>query len=165
MENKYKIHQSFLKWLVTFVVMLFVFGICYFNKNAIPSLMFEACMWIAVLGIGLGLIVMLGTCIWFLFAKSVLVFDFNQKTITVKNPVLFSKRFTDVRLDEISKISIDREGVFRLINIDVKEPHEKTGMTIHEGMTISANLYFPTKKSLNDLDSAIERLKSELNIK
>lgn len=165
MENKYKIHQSFLKWLVTFVVMLFVFGICYFNKNAIPSLMFEACMWIAVLGIGLGLIVMLGTCIWFLFAKSVLVFDFNQKTITVKNPVLFSKRFTDVRFDEISKISVSRESIYRMINIDVKEPHEKTGMTINDEMTVSANLYFPTSKSIKDLDDAIKRLNSELDIK
>ena len=52
-----------------------------------------------------------------------------------------------------------------MINIDVKEPHEKTGMTINDGMTVSANLYFPTSKSIKDLDDAIKRLNSELDIK
>lgn len=115
--------------------------------------------------VGLGLVVSLGICIWLLFAKSVLVFDFDKNMITVKNPVLFSKRTTDVRFDEISKISVSRESIYRMINIDVKEPHEKTGMTINDGMTVSANLYFPTSKSIKDLDDAIKRLNSKLDIR
>ncbi|WP_057906667.1 hypothetical protein [Ligilactobacillus araffinosus] len=165
MENKYKVHQSIFKWLVTFIAMIIVFWFCYSNRSAIPNLVFQICMWIAVIGIGLGLVVSLGICIWFLFAKSVLAFDFNQKTITVKNPVLFSKRTIDIRFDEILKISVSREGIYRMINIDVKKPHEKTGMMINDRMTVSANLYFPTSKSIKDLDDAIQRLKSELDIK
>ena len=165
MKNKDKIHQSFVKWLIAIVAFAVIFWLCYSNRSDSPKLVFQACMWIAVIGVGLGLVVSLGICIWFLFAKSILAFDFNQKTITVKNPVLFSKRTTDVRFDEISKISVSRESIYRMINIDVKEPHEKTGMTINDGMTVSANLYFPTSKSIKDLDDAIKRLNSELDIK
>ena len=165
MKNKYKIHQSFVKWLIAIVAFAIIFWLCYSNRSDSPKLVFQACMWIAVIGVGLGLVVSLGICIWFLFAKSILAFDFNQKTITVKNPVLFSKRTTDIHFDEILKISVSREGVYRMINIDVKKPHEKTGMMINDGMTVSANLYFPTSKSIRDLDDAIQRLKSELDIK
>ncbi|WP_407455339.1 hypothetical protein [Ligilactobacillus aviarius] len=165
MKNKYKIHQSFVKWLIAIVAFAIIFWLCYSNRSDSPKLVFQACMWIAVIGVGLGLVVSLGICIWLLFAKSVLVFDFDKNMITVKNPVLFSKRTTDVRFDEISKISVSRESIYRMINIDVKEPHEKTGMTINDGMTVSANLYFPTSKSIKDLDDAIKRLNSELDIR
>ena len=165
MKNKYKIHQSFVKWLIAIVAFAIIFWFCYSNRSDSPKLVFQACMWIAVIGVGLGLVVSLGICIWLLFAKSVLVFDFDKNMITVKNPLLFSKRTTDVRFDEISKISVSRESIYRMINIDVKEPHEKTGMTINDEMTVSANLYFPTSKSIKDLDDAIKRLNSELDIK
>lgn len=165
MENKYKIHQSFFKWLITFAVAVIVLWFCYSGRNANPSLLYQACIWIAILGLGLGLIVMIGTCIWFLFAKSVLIFDFNQKNIIVKNPVLFRKNSTIVRFDEISKISISKISVFRMIDIKVKEPHEESGVTNNNGMTVSANLYLPTSKSIKVLDDAINRLKSEWDIK
>lgn len=165
MKDKVKIHQSFFKWLVTFAVVVIVLWFCYSNRYVSPSLVYQACIWIAILGLGLGLIVMLGICIWFLFTKSVLTFDFNHKTITVKNPVLFRKNSTIVRFDEISKISISQISIFRMININVKEPHEETGITNNSGMTVSANLFLPTKKSVAELDKAIDRLKSQLNLK
>lgn len=65
MENKYKVYQSIFKWLVTFIAMIIVFWFCYSNRSAIPNLVFQICMWIAVIGIGLGLVVSLGICIWF----------------------------------------------------------------------------------------------------
>lgn len=164
MENKVKIHQSFFKWLITFVVVIIVLWFCYSNRDVSSSSVYQACIWIAVLGLGLGLIAMIGTCIWFLFAKSVLTFDFNQKTITVKNPVLFRKNYTIVRFDEISKISISKISVFRMIDINVKEPHEKSGVT-NNGMTVSANLYLPTKKSVAELNKVLDRLKLQLNLK
>lgn len=165
MKDKVKIHQSFFKWLVTFAVMAIVLWFCYAGRNADPRLLYRACMWLAVLFLGLALVVIVGTCIWFLFAKSVLTFDFNQKTIIVKNPVLFRKNSTVVRFDEISKISTSKVSVFRMININVKEPHEKSGVTINNGMTVSANLYLPTKKSVAELDKALDRVKSQLNLK
>ena len=43
--------------------------------------------------------------------------------------------------------------------------YERTGMTINDGMTVSANLYFLTSKSIKDLDDAIKRLNPELDIR
>lgn len=44
-------------------------------------------------------------------------------------------------------------------NKDKIHQYEKTGMTV------SANLYFLTNKSIKDLDDAIKRLNSELDIR
>lgn len=165
MKDKVKIHQSFFKWLVMFAVIVIVLWFCYAGRNAVSILLYQACMWIMILFSGLTLVVGVGICVWFLFAKSVLTFDFNQKNIIVKNPVLFRKKSTIVRFDEISEISISKSSVFRMIDIKVKEPHEESGVTINNGMTVSANLYLPTKKSVAELDKALDRVKSQLNLK
>lgn len=49
MKNKYKIHQSFVKWLIAIVAFAVIFWLCYSNRSDSPKLVFQACMWIAVI--------------------------------------------------------------------------------------------------------------------
>lgn len=164
MKNKYQAHQSVIKWLIWFVVLLAVDLLFYSISTVDDSLIYKMCIWIGLLGISLGLIVMLGTFIWSEVQGSLLIFDFDRKVIIMKNPVLFKKKTTEVRFDEIAKAHLSNLGMFKLFTVKTNKPHEDSGMTTDDGMTVSINLYFITKKSFQEVKAALARLQSGLKI-
>ena len=159
MENKYKAHQSFVKWMIllglTFGADLF----CYYLLSISDSEL-DMLIWFMIIGISIGLIAMLGLCIWLIFAGSIFQVDFDKEKITIKNPVLFRKRTTDINFGEISDIRVNKLEMFRLVYVNTNKPHEKSGMTSENGMLVSANLFFLSNKSLKRLDKVLERLKN-----
>lgn len=164
MKNKYKAHQSIIKWIAWIVVCLVIDVLLYLISDADDSLVYQLCIWAGVLGISLGIVAMLGTFIWSEIKGSLLVFDFDHKIITMRNPVLFRKKTTEVRFDEIAKAGFTNLGMFKLFTVKINKPHEDSGMTTDNGMTVSMNLYFITKKSYKELQTGLERLQSKLDI-
>lgn len=164
MKNKYKARQSVVKWLIWFVVLLAVDLLFYSLSTVDDSLIYKICIWVVLFGVSLGLIVMLGTFIWSEVKGSLLIFDFDRKVIIMKNPVLFRKKTTEVQFDEIAKAHLSNLGMFKLFTVKTNKPHENSGMTTDNGMTVSINLYFVTKKSFEELKNALTRLQSELKI-